>query len=151
MDRIIEKKWYYEVGPSRVGPLPWEGLIHAARAGQFGPYSRVMSDGWSDWVPAAQVPGLFPAQPGGALGNDAGTRMLLPVGRAGSAIVAGYLGLFSMLGIFAPFAVIMGVVALRSIKRDPSLHGAGRAWFGIVMGTLFTLLYGGVFLAEALH
>ncbi len=144
MDRIIEKQWYYEVGPSRVGPLPWQSFLQAARENRFGPHSRVWSDGWTDWVPAVQVPGLFAAQNGPS--TSAAERAILPVGRAGSAIAAGYLGLLSPFAIFAPLAVVFGVVALRTLKREPHLHGAGRAWFGVVMGALFTVIYGFAFL-----
>ena len=68
--------------------------------------------------------------------DTAGMRMLIPVGRSGMAIAAGYLGLLSVLLIPAPFAIIAGVVALNEMKRKPELHGAGRAWFGIIMGVL---------------
>ncbi|MDB4931767.1 MAG: hypothetical protein JWM10_4251, partial [Myxococcaceae bacterium] len=51
-------------------------------------------------------------------------------------------GLFAMLGVFAPFAIVAGVLALRTLKQRPDLHGAGRAWFGIVMGALFSAIYG---------
>lgn len=74
------------------------------------------------------------------LGDDAGMRMLLPVGRSPWAIAAGYLGLFSVLCLPAPFALFCGVMAVRQIRRDPKAHGMGRAVFGIVMGGLFTAL-----------
>ena len=70
------------------------------------------------------------------------TRALVPVGRAPSAIAAGYLGLLSPIGVLAPFALFVGVYALYALRQNPALHGAGRAWFGIVMGGLFTLAYG---------
>ncbi len=73
--------------------------------------------------------------------DDAAMRMLLPVGRSGWAIAAGYLGLFSMVFIPAPFAVIVSVVAIREIRKQPSLGGMGRAIFGLVMGSLFSLLF----------
>jgi hypothetical protein len=31
-------------------------------------------------------------------------------------------------------------MALRDLKRHPHLQGAGRAWFGIIMGSLGTVL-----------
>lgn len=66
---------------------------------------------------------------------------LVPVGRSGWAIAAGYLGLFSVLLVFAPFAVVCGVMALRSIKKNPGLGGKGRAWFGIGMGGLVSGIF----------
>jgi hypothetical protein len=65
--------------------------------------------------------------------------MLLPVGRSGWAIAAGYMGLLSVIPIFAPLAIIFGILALREMKRHPERHGSGRAWFGIVMGTIVLL------------
>jgi hypothetical protein len=73
-------------------------------------------------------------------GEDAGMRMLLPVGRSGWAIAAGYLGLFSVLFVPAPLALIAGILAIREMKRDPKKHGMGRAVFGLVMGGIFTVL-----------
>ena len=86
-------------------------------------------------------PQLPPPGAGLRLNNDDVTRALVPIGRAPSAIAAGYLGLLSPAGVFAPFPLVAGVWALRALRRDPSLHGAGRAWFGIVMGALFSALY----------
>ena len=72
------------------------------------------------------------------IGQDAGMRMLLPVGLTGWAIASGYLGLISVLLIPAPFALLTGILAIRTIRRNPKRHGMGRAIFGIIMGTLFT-------------
>jgi hypothetical protein len=73
------------------------------------------------------------------MGDDAGMRMLLPVGRSLWAIASGYLGLISVLLVPAPFALLTGILALRAMRRDPKLHGMGRAIFGIVMGSLGTI------------
>jgi hypothetical protein len=72
------------------------------------------------------------------IGQDAGMRMLLPVGLTGWAIASGYLGLVSVLLLPAPFALLTGILAIRTIRRNPKKHGMGRAIFGIVMGTIFT-------------
>jgi hypothetical protein len=67
-------------------------------------------------------------------------RLLLPVGRSGWAIAAGYLALFSVLLIPAPLALIAGILAIREIKRNPKKHGMGRAVFAIFMGLLGTII-----------
>ncbi len=71
-------------------------------------------------------------------------RMLVPVGRPISAIASGYLALFGIIPLFGlPLsigAIITGFVALSAIKKNPDLSGAGRAWFGIIVGGLATLL-----------
>jgi Domain of unknown function (DUF4190) len=74
------------------------------------------------------------------IGDDAGMRMLLPVGRSGWAIASGYLGLFSVICIPAPFSLLTGILAIRDIRRNPKLHGMGRAIFGIIMGSIGTLV-----------
>jgi len=56
------------------------------------------------------------------------------------AVASGYLGLFSLLLVFGPFAVITGVLGLRQMNRNPRLHGKGRAVFGIVAGSVATIV-----------
>ena len=89
------------------------------------------------------LPGAWPAYPPPLptrMGDDPGMRMLLPVGRSWLAILAGYVGLFAILVIPAPFALLLGILAIRHIRRNPGKHGMGRAVFAVVMGGLFTLL-----------
>jgi hypothetical protein len=68
------------------------------------------------------------------MGDDRAMRMLLPVGRSGYAIAAGYLGLFSVLVVPAPIALLFSLLAIRDMKKNPKKHGMGRAVFGLVMG-----------------
>ena len=90
-----------------------------------------------------------------SLGDDAGIRMLLPVGRSGWAIAAGYVGLISVLLVPAPLAIILSIIAIRSIKKSKASehpkHGLGRAIFGLVMGILFTIMLFGVIIAFKPH
>jgi membrane associated rhomboid family serine protease len=71
-------------------------------------------------------------------------RILLPVGRSGYAIAAGYLGLFAVLMTPAPLALIFGLLAIWDICQSRGSshpkHGMDRAIFGVVMGTLFSAL-----------
>lgn len=71
--------------------------------------------------------------------SDDGLQYVVPVNTNVLAILAGYAGLVSVLCFPAPFALILGVLALRQLKRNPDQHGKGRAIFGIVMGVLFSL------------
>lgn len=68
-------------------------------------------------------------------------RFLTPAGRPASAIAAGYLGLFSLLPFFGLVAIVVALVALRKLKQNRHLLGRGRAWFGLVMGIVMTVLY----------
>jgi hypothetical protein len=70
--------------------------------------------------------------------HSAGMRMLMPVGRSGWAIAAGYAGLFGLTVILAPIALVLGIVAMFDLKRNPKKHGWGRAVFGTVIGVLGT-------------
>ena len=72
--------------------------------------------------------------------SDAAMRILLPVNRSGYSIIAGYLGLISILLIPAPFALLFGFLGIRDIKNNDEKHGMGRAIFGIVMGAIFSIL-----------
>ncbi len=67
--------------------------------------------------------------------NDLALKMIVPIGRSGYAIAAGYAGLIS-LGCcpLGPVAVLLGILAFRDIKRNPHLGGKGRVIFGIVTG-----------------
>jgi uncharacterized protein DUF2510/uncharacterized protein DUF4190 len=103
--------------------------------------------GWTQHVapapgPAAWAPTPYggPPVPPAALGAHPGdpVHWLVPTGRNWQSIAAGYLGLFSILLFPAPFAVALGVWALRVSQRDGS-HGRGRAVFGIITGGLGTL------------
>jgi hypothetical protein len=90
---------------------------------------------------AAPLGYMSPQQPASA-GDDAGLRWLVPVGRSIWAIAAGYLGLFSFIIFPAPLALIVSVVAVARLKRNPQLHGWGRAIFGLIMGILGTIVLG---------
>ena len=69
-------------------------------------------------------------------------RLLIPVGCSPWAMVAGYLGLFAVLFLPAPFALAAGLIAVRDINKSRDTphprHGMGRAVFAIIMGGLFT-------------
>ncbi len=78
--------------------------------------------------------------PSRGLGDDAAMRLLLPVGRSGLAIVAGYLGIFSLFLPVGPIAILVAVLAIRDIKAHPEKHGMGRAIFAIIAGGIATLI-----------
>lgn len=59
------------------------------------------------YQPPSAPPALPPPLPGD---GGLGMRLLLPVGRSGWAIAAGYLGLLSPLSLPAPFAIAAGII-----------------------------------------
>ena len=79
-------------------------------------------------------------EPAPRIEDDPTMRMLIPVGHSVLAIISSYLGLFSVLFLPAPIALITGILALKDIKKHPHKSGKGRAIFGVVMGAVFSML-----------
>lgn len=75
------------------------------------------------------------------IGDDPVARALLPVGRSGWAIAAGYLGLIGWLLLLGVPAVIVSLIAIADLKNHPEKHGMGRAVFGLVSGLIGVLGY----------
>jgi hypothetical protein len=70
--------------------------------------------------------------------DDPAMRFLLPVGRSGWAIAAGYAGLLGLLIFPAPLALVLGIVAAYHLKKHPKKLGWGRTIFGLLVGALGT-------------
>ncbi len=62
------------------------------------------------------------------------------------ALIAYYLGLFSLFPVLGFFlavpAVILGIRGLVARRRNPVIKGSVHAWIGIIMGGMFTFLWG---------
>ena len=90
----------------------------------------------------SEVPPPLPREK--SLGDDAGIRLLLPVGRSGWAIAAGYMGLFALIVIPAPLALILGVIGWRDISKSKGSphpkHGMGRVIFALITGSIGTVI-----------
>jgi len=154
--------WYYVSNGQQLGPIAIDALRELAASGQLQAGDAVWTQGMPAWQPAGQTAGILaagapsslpsgtipyatpapylPPQP--SIGDDAGVRWLLPVGRSGWAIAAGYLGLFSFVIFPAPLALICALLAIREIRRNPRRHGLGRAIFGLIMGVLGSIVLG---------
>ena len=159
-------QWFYSQQGAQRGPVPLATLRQMLAHGQVLWSEMVWTAGMTAWSPATGVPALRtvaaqPSSPGsrppplppqairdaapppagsggsGDIGADPTMRMLLPVGRSGWAIAAGYLGLFSVLVIFAPISLIVSIIAIRDIKKHDK-RGMGRAALGLIMGAIFT-------------
>ncbi len=68
--------------------------------------------------------------------------LLIPVNVSAWAIAAGYLGLFALVILPAPLALVVGFVALRDLAKRPYKRGRGRAWFGVIVGAIGTTVLG---------
>jgi len=160
MSSVAAEQWFYSQNGQQRGPVELEQLRAMLAAGQVMWNEMVWSAGMANWSPASTVAALRsvsmappgarppPLPPQGIsyppphrpeIGEDPKMRMLIPVGRSPWAIVAGYLGLLSPLMIFAPFALIVSIIAIRDIKRRDT-HGMGRAVFGLIMGAIFSII-----------
>jgi hypothetical protein len=86
--------------------------------------------------------------------TDLPNGMPMPLRPSRLAAAAGWLGAIGWFGFAdnpepallmarlaaAPFAVVIGLIALRDLRRDLSLYGRGRAMFGLASGLLFSLV-----------
>lgn len=126
------------------------GLIDEHSASQLPPV--VQSGQWSAPPTPADLRGQQ-AQPFGEPrdGNQDPMRFVAPIHSSAWAVAASYLGLLSVLLIFAPFAIITGLMALQDLKANPHKTGKGRAIFGLVMGYICILLYGLLILAGIMN
>jgi hypothetical protein len=141
----------------QTGPFEDAQILQGMGEGVYSPDDLGWREGLANWTPlrelfpqAAATRAVPPAVPRPLpravqpqrLGDNAGIRMLLPVGRSGWAIAAGYLGLFSLIILPAPIALVISTIAIWDIRRskntDQPKHGMGRAIFGLIMGILGT-------------
>jgi hypothetical protein len=81
-----------------------------------------------------------PAQQG--MGQNAGMRVILPVGQSGWAIAAGYLGLLIFPG---PLAIVISIIAWLDIRKSKlsgtPKHGILRVIVGLGGGLVGTVLW----------
>jgi hypothetical protein len=138
--RMSTRGWFYEVGGERRGPVTLEALQGLAKAGTVVRETRVWADGVNEPVAAGRLVVLFPPLDDPAV-PDPALRWLLPVGRSGFAIAAGYLGLLSPIPFVGYFAILFAVLAIVDLKKRPQLAGWGRVIFALVLGIPFSLLY----------
>lgn len=75
------------------------------------------------------------------LSENAGMRAVMPIGRSGFAITAGYLGLCSVIPGVGILAILFGILAIVHVSKNPLKHGMGRAIFGIVAGLISIVVY----------
>jgi hypothetical protein len=128
-------------GGEQFGPYPFADLQRYALEGRFRPTDVTWSAGMAAWEPISLVlqrRGVSLPPPTHGETNES-LKWVLPVGRSALAIAAGYLGLFSVLLLPAPLALVFGILALKDLKKNPAKLGAGRAWFGVIAGGLGSL------------
>ena len=133
--------WFYDVaGESRKGPVSLVELKGLIRSGAVKGSSQIWAEGMPEPISAEAL-----------MNGPAGTSSvvlpwLLPVGRSGLAIAAGYCGLFSFVPLVHVAALVLSILAARDLQRDKFKRGWGRVAVGLLGGVFFTVLYGFVFL-----
>ncbi len=137
-DAATSDGWFYEANGERRGPLTLEQMRTLVKAGGIRRDTRV-------WRPGADVvtltrAGDFLAELS-VVPEGADLRHVLPVGRSGWAIAAGYLGLFSLIPFFGIITIIVAAVAAWHLRKNPKLLGWGRVIFAFVMAVPLTVLY----------
>lgn len=123
--------WYAD--PSAPGQLRW--------------FDGIQWTGHVHATPQPVAPWPYGQPVGAAPVRDRSVEALIPVNRTGLSIAAGYAGLFAVLIVFAPIALVLGVLALRDLSHKPTVAGRGRAWFGVVAGGLGTIVLIGMLLS----
>ena len=63
-------------------------------------------------------------------------KAVLPVGRTGLSIAAGYAGLLALFIVPAPLALGLGIWAAVDLRNHPEKSGLGRAIFAIITGVI---------------
>jgi hypothetical protein len=131
--------WFYEANGERRGPLTLEQMRTLVKAGGIRRDTRV----WRPGADAADLTraGDFLAELAAVADDNNELRHILPVGRSGWAIAAGYLGLFSLAPFICYFGVVVSIVAAIDLRRHPKKLGWGRVITGFVISVPMSLLY----------
>jgi len=132
--------WFYEIDGTRRGPVSLLELKQLVLQKAISPTTPVFAEGMPAPVPAGRLPMLFPPPPDGAM------RWLLPVGRSGFAIAAGYLALCAFIPFAGALALVFAALAIRDLRRHPEKSGWGRVIFALVVGSVSTFFYALAFL-----
>ncbi len=138
------RMFYISRNGQQFGPYTAPQAQGGVASGHLFPQDLACPAGGTAWQPLFTLLPLPPAGSANDPGQNAGMRMILPVGRSGWAIAAGYLGLFGLIIVPAPLALIASLIAIADIRKhrnDPNpKHGMGRAVFGLIVGVLGTAL-----------
>lgn len=148
--------WMLDAARNPIGPFDDQSLRRLADEGKLAPNDLVCDTEGGGWVAASSVRPTFfrsmpappppppiqqrqPLPPQHTGQVDPALGMLVPVGVDPMALIAGYVGLFSIVLVPAPVALLLGLMALGRLKADPKARGAGRAWFAVIAGVIGSL------------
>ena len=155
-------QWYYTQYGQQQAPVEQEQLVNWLATGQLSASELVWMDGMSNWLPAAQVPGLASQLPPSAPAGYPGYPQAQPLayqspgypgyinystpapasGYASLARAAMILGCCSfVVGTFLTglAALICGWIALNGMKRTGNYQNKGYAITGVAIGCFWVL------------
>ena len=135
-------------------PAPQPGLtwvVSTPDGKQWGPYTREALQGYvnqgSILVSWAATDGSVTTSVSGVLAQPAATPQksssydgIVPY-KNPKALIAYYLGVFSIIPGLGIAAFILGILGLRYAKANPEAKGVVHAWIGIIVGGLFGFGY----------
>lgn len=124
-------------GTEKLGPYGLETAAAMRNDGRLLPTDLAWTNGMVAWEALDGVLKRFGRAP--SQKTSSAMSAVIPVNCTGLSIAAGYAGLFALLIITAPIALVLGILALRDLNARPGKSGRGRAWFGTIMGALGTL------------
>ena len=170
--------WVVSAERKAEGPFEMDEVTRRAESGQLSSDTLVCPEGGSAWIAAGEeFPTLFRAsrppelpiglaepprpaprpmpayapQPTVApAGDDAAMKVLIPLAVDPVCLLAGYLGLLSVLVIFAPFAIGFGIWGLIRLRSTPDQRGHVRAAIGIGGGCIGMLLFVGIIIGSVM-
>jgi len=129
------------------GPVPAEQIRQWVTEGRLNAVSKIQVDGSGDWKELRQMPefsALFPpAPPPISMSHPASSlpkpQPTNPV--AGWALGTGIASLpCCAIGILSLASIVLGIVAISQINKDPNQEGRGMAVAGIVLGCISLLM-----------
>jgi hypothetical protein len=132
----VPQLWYYIVNGQRMGPVDLAQLRELLRSKQLNSKVPVWHDGLAQAMPADLLPPLMDVTGGSFLDS------MLPIGRSGWAIAAGWLGLLSIVPFVGLLAIVISIVAIVHLRRNRDKKGWGRVVVGLLGGVASTALYG---------
>lgn len=138
--------WHYMFEGASKGPVDFTYLVYLINSQQITADDLVWKDGFPNWIPAHQVPGLVKPAPIGAAGPATGIATpyddpQFPRVSALSvaSLVMGILGACPVLGLLA---VIFGGVAVHQIRISRNrMRGTGLAIAGLSLGVVWLGLW----------
>lgn len=168
--------WIVSAERKAEGPFEMAEVTRRAQSGQLSRDTLVCPEGGSAWIAAGEefstlfrasqppeipiglaepprpapppMPSYAP-QPVAAPADDAAMKVLIPLAVDPVCLAAGYLGLLSLLGFFAPFGLACGIWGFARLRTRPGQRGHVRAVIGIVGGLIGMVVLAGVLITAA--